>query len=50
MTYVYDENKDASEFVIMDAASMDNEPIATVDLPRIPNGFHGSWTDSSVAD
>ncbi len=50
MTYVYDANKDASELVIMDAASMDNTPVATIELPRVPNGFHGSWIPSSVAN
>lgn len=50
MTYVYDGNTDSSEFVIMDAASMDQSPVATVELPRVPNGFHGSWIDASVAD
>ena len=50
MTYVYDANTDASSFVIMDAASMDNTPVASIELPRIPNGFHGSWIPASVAD
>ena len=50
MTYVYDAGRDASSFVIMDAQSMDNEPVAEVELPRIPNGFHGSWVPASVAD
>ncbi len=50
MTYVYDAGTDSSQFVIMDAASMDNEPVAAIDLPRIPNGFHGSWVPASVAD
>ncbi len=50
MTYVYDGEADASRFIIMDAASMDNEPVASVELPRIPNGFHGSWIPASVAD
>ncbi len=48
MTYVYDASTDSSSFVIMDAASMDDEPVASVELPRIPNGFHGSWIDASV--
>ncbi|MDA0339725.1 MAG: carotenoid oxygenase family protein, partial [Proteobacteria bacterium] len=48
MTYVYDANTDCSQLVIMDAASMDNEPVATVDLPRVPSGFHGSWIPASV--
>ncbi len=50
MTYVYDAKSDASQFVIMDAATMDNSPVATIDLPRVPNGFHGSWIPASVAD
>ncbi|NKC00627.1 MAG: dioxygenase [Pseudomonadales bacterium] len=50
MTYLYDADADSSRFVIMDAASMDNTPVASVDLPRVPNGFHGSWVDASVAD
>jgi carotenoid cleavage dioxygenase-like enzyme len=48
MTYVYDAATDSSELIIMDAASMDKEPVAVVSLPRIPSGFHGSWIPSSV--
>ena len=50
MTFVYDAHSDSSRFVIMDAATMDNEPVASVELPRIPNGFHGSWIPASIAD
>ena len=50
MTFVYDAHTDSSRFVIMDAATMDNEPVASIELPRIPNGFHGSWIPASVAD
>lgn len=50
MTFVYDAESDASQFVIMDAASMDNEPVASIELPRVPSGFHGSWIPASVAD
>ncbi len=50
MTYVYDASSDSSEYVIYDAATMANEPVATVHLPRIPSGFHGSWVPASVAD
>ena len=49
MTYIYDAASNASEFVIFDAASMNTEPIASVQLPRVPSGFHGSWVPSSVA-
>jgi carotenoid cleavage dioxygenase len=50
MTYVYDAGRDASQFVVFDAATFDPSPVATVDLPRIPFGFHGSWIPSSVAN
>jgi len=49
MTYVYDAKVDASRFVIMDAATMDSSPVASIELPRVPNGFHGSWIPTSVA-
>ena len=49
MTYIYDATSDQSQFVIYDAATMDSNPIASIDLPRIPDGFHGSWIPSAVA-
>ncbi len=48
MTFVYDAASDSSEFVILDAATMSDEPIATVHLPRIPFGFHGNWVPAAV--
>jgi carotenoid cleavage dioxygenase-like enzyme len=50
MTYVFDAPSNTSEFVVFDAKSMSNDPIASVRLPRIPFGFHGSWIPASVAD
>jgi carotenoid cleavage dioxygenase-like enzyme len=50
MTYVYDAATDASELAIFDAASMSNEAVARVHLPRVPFGFHGNWVDESVAN
>jgi len=50
MTYVYDAASDTSEFVIFDALTMAADPIATVQLPRVPFGFHGSWVPASVAN
>ena len=50
MTFVYDAARDASEFAIFDAQTMSDEPVATVQLPRIPFGFHGNWVDASVVD
>jgi carotenoid cleavage dioxygenase len=35
---------DRSDLVILDAADIGGEPVATVHLPvRVPAGFHGSW-------
>ncbi len=48
MTYVYDAETDLSELIIVDAQSMDDEPVARVHLPRVPGGFHGSWIPASV--
>jgi carotenoid cleavage dioxygenase len=48
MTFVYDADSDTSRFVVMDAATMDDEPVASVELPRIPHGFHGNWVPSTV--
>lgn len=50
MTFVHDADSDSSRFVIFDAASMDPTPVASIALPRIPSGFHGSWIPAAVAD
>jgi carotenoid cleavage dioxygenase len=50
MTYVHDAQSDTSRFVVMDAATMDNTPVASIELPRVPNGFHGSWIPASIAN
>jgi carotenoid cleavage dioxygenase len=49
MTFVHDADTDTSRFVILDASTMDDTPIASVALPRVPSGFHGSWIPASVA-
>lgn len=39
-----DRAADRSDLVILDAADIAGEPVATVHLPvRVPAGFHGSW-------
>jgi carotenoid cleavage dioxygenase-like enzyme len=44
VTFLFDKADQSSSFVVLDAADMSAEPIATVPLPqRVPNGFHGSW-------
>ena len=50
MTFVYDAAKNSSEYVVFDAVTMSSEPLARVELPRVPSGFHGSWVPASVAD
>jgi carotenoid cleavage dioxygenase-like enzyme len=50
MTYVYDAATNASEYVIFDAKTMDQTPVASVQLPRVPHGFHGSWIPAAVAN
>ena len=50
MTFVYDADTDTSRYVVLDASTMDAEPVASIALPRIPFGFHGSWIPASVAD
>ena len=42
MGYVYDAGREASDLVLVDAATL--ETVASVHLPvRVPYGFHGNW-------
>lgn len=44
MTFVYDENSQRSELLVINAEDMTSEPIARVIIPqRVPYGFHGTW-------
>ena len=44
MSYVYDQDKNSSELIVLDAQNVSAEPIASIYLPqRVPFGFHGSW-------
>jgi carotenoid cleavage dioxygenase len=44
MAYVYDEEKNSSDVVILNAEDFEGEPQATIALPRrVPYGFHGNW-------
>jgi carotenoid cleavage dioxygenase-like enzyme len=44
ITFVYDEARDSSDLVILDAGDLAAQPRATVALPRrVPFGFHGNW-------
>ena len=42
MSFVYDPGRDASDLLIRNACTLDEQ--ATVELPgRVPFGFHGTW-------
>ena len=44
MTYAYDTVTTQSTFIILDAADIAGEPVATLQLPqRVPFGLHGAW-------
>jgi carotenoid cleavage dioxygenase len=44
LVLVYDAARDASDLVVLDAASFSGPPVARVSLPqRVPFGFHGNW-------
>jgi carotenoid cleavage dioxygenase len=44
MAYVYDEQTDRSDVVILHAQDFAGEAVATIHLPsRVPYGFHGNW-------
>ena len=45
MGFVHDAARDASDLVMLDAATLDT--VAEVHLPvRVPYGFHGNWVAS----
>jgi carotenoid cleavage dioxygenase-like enzyme len=42
--FVFDPANQTSDFVLLDAAHVDQEPVAMVRLPqRVPQGLHGNW-------
>jgi carotenoid cleavage dioxygenase len=50
LSIVYDEGRDASDLVVLDATDFTGSPVATVHLPqRVPFGFHGSWVPEGAA-
>lgn len=49
MTFLHDRDKNQSELLIVDAATMDRTPVARVFLPqRVPYGFHGLWVEANT--
>ena len=48
MGYVFDRERGTSDLVMLDAETL--EDVASVQLPaRVPVGFHGSWSPTTVA-
>jgi carotenoid cleavage dioxygenase len=46
--YIYDADREASDLVLVDAATL--ETLASVHLPvRVPYGFHGNWIPTTLA-
>ena len=46
LSFVYDAARDESDLVVLDAADLDGEPLATVALGQhLPPLFHGIWVD-----
>jgi carotenoid cleavage dioxygenase-like enzyme len=44
LTFVFDQAKDTSDLVIIDACDVSAPPVASIALPRrVPFGFHGNW-------
>ncbi|KTD61897.1 carotenoid oxygenase family protein [Legionella spiritensis] len=42
--FLYDNKKQQSQFVLLDAKTLDDKPVASVTTPRrVPHGLHGSW-------
>ena len=48
LSIVYDEARDASDLVVLNARDFTGEPQAVVHLPqRVPFGFHGNWVPTA---
>jgi carotenoid cleavage dioxygenase len=51
LSVVYDEGRDSSELLIVDATDFTGPAVAQVQLPqRVPFGFHGSWVGDDEVD
>ncbi len=44
VTFAHDPARQRSTFVLLDAARLDDEPVAVIEMPqRVPQGLHGNW-------
>lgn len=50
MLFAYNKTTNTSDFIILDAQQMANNPLARIKLPRrVPHGLHGSWMPLNYA-
>ncbi|AFZ56429.1 carotenoid oxygenase family protein [Anabaena cylindrica FACHB-243] len=48
ITFVYDQNSETSELIVINAQDVTSEPVTRVIIPqRVPYGFHGAWISES---
>ncbi|MEA5551279.1 carotenoid oxygenase family protein [Anabaena cylindrica UHCC 0172] len=48
ITFIYDQNSETSELIVINAQDVTSEPVARVIIPqRVPYGFHGAWISES---
>ena len=48
LAHVFDAQSQSSELLVIDAKTIDAEPVARILLPqRVPYGFHGTWIPAS---
>lgn len=48
ITFIYDQDTDTSELIVVNTQDMASEPIARILMPqRVPYGFHGIWIPSA---
>jgi carotenoid cleavage dioxygenase len=45
----YDHARDRSDFLVLDARHLNDEPLARIRIPhRVPYGFHGNWVPADA--
>ena len=50
LMYAFDQNRNTSDLIILDAQHLAHGPVAKVTLPqRVPFGFHGNWFPERTA-
>jgi carotenoid cleavage dioxygenase len=49
LALAYNQSRNASDFMVLDARSINAEPVARIPLPhRVPYGFHGNWVPAEA--